>query len=113
MSKRLPPISILAELASTVTAVLRERGLGAILADSCAREIAQGFARSIGGRTVYIPGDVGAWPRTLLAQRDAEIRETYNGKNAAQLARRYGVSVKRIMQIVGARTNVVVLRRTG
>jgi Mor family transcriptional regulator len=55
------------------------------------------IADALGGERVY-------FPRLAFAGkylRDEEIREQFNGYNARELARKYGLSERRIRQIVG------------
>ncbi len=40
------------------------------------------------------------WPVSVTAKRDAKIRALYNGSNADELARHYGLSTARVLLIV-------------
>ena len=55
--------------------------------DRFAREFRQEF----GGEFVYI---------NKGSQRNREIKDSYNGRNVAELARNYGLSERRIREIV-------------
>lgn len=67
------------------------------LEDRLGTEDAGRLAKAFSGRYLYIPLNCKALDRV---QRDAEIRERFNGGNAAERAMCYGLSGRRIHAIV-------------
>ena len=51
----------------------------------------------MGGAPLYLPKT----GRHRRQERDTAIRARFNGRNAADLARQYGLSLRRVQQIVG------------
>jgi len=52
---------------------------------------ARDFRQEFGGEFIYINKN---------SQRNREIKDSYNGRNVAELARQYGLSERRIREIV-------------
>lgn len=61
------------------------------LDEQVAHQFARSFQQEFGGDRYYINKN---------SSRDREIKSSYNGKNAAELAKRYGLSERRIFDIV-------------
>ena len=82
-----------------ITACLRRRLKGEIdteRLDALVSGIATDISSQIGGREVY----VNKRPRSEYARRNAEIRGEFNGRNHDELANRFGVTRRRIYQIL-------------
>jgi Mor family transcriptional regulator len=88
---------LLADLASQCSAVIHERlGLDAVKADEIGRETAERMSFIWGGQNVY-------FPKGLIYQlsiRDRQIFDEFNGKNHADLARKYKVSLQWIYKLI-------------
>lgn len=85
---------VLAELAELIFARLKDRRVAE--AEDIARILAEDVRRRWGGGLIYIPkGD-----RHLRDRRDAEIWREFNGRNHAELARRHGLGVAAIYDIL-------------
>lgn len=54
----------------------------------------------VGGSTLYLPRK----ERILRPLRNVKISEEYNGYNTAELSKKYGVSQRRVQQIVSSAT---------
>lgn len=80
----------MADFRETVFNSLRRRGIGH--ADELASGLVSDIRREWGGQALYVS--------RAYSQRNAEIRSAYNGRNAADLARQYGLSKKTILNIV-------------
>jgi len=63
-------------------------------ADQVAQQLMADIRRQLGGSAVYITRG--------FALRDARIRAEFSGKNIAKLAAQYGLSRRRIEQIINA-----------
>lgn len=50
-----------------------------------------------GGRTLYLP----LYQNTIKPARDKMIKSQYNGYNSLELAKKYDLTERRVMQIVG------------
>lgn len=87
---------LLSDLASHVTALLREFGLDADVAEQIGDNTANHMAEHWGGQTIYYPNDY----IFRLHARDLEIFKRFNGSNLSQLAREYKLSVRSIYKII-------------
>jgi len=84
-------------LESEFTDIIRtEVGMHEQFASQIARAIVRGLRRTHPARTIYIPGGD-------KAERDAAIRAKFNGTNAAEVMREFGISRSRLYQIAGER----------
>lgn len=100
---------LLADLADKLTEILVRRGIERDKAKEIGREAAEFVRTEWGGQLVYVPkGTLFA-----LTQRDMEIWEAFNGHNHADLARKHGVTLQRIYQIVAAMREQEIRRRQG
>ena len=63
--------------------------------DDLALDYEEQLRRNYGGDNIRIP------KTKDLSGRDAQIKQAYNGRNASELARQYGLSKSRIHDIVG------------
>lgn len=55
---------------------------------------------SLGGQTVYY--QTRKHPFISVEDRDRQIRERWNGRNTGELARQFGISIKRV-RVIGSR----------
>ena len=85
---------ILADLAGLIHARLVEREVPD--ASSIATELAEDIRRQWGGGLIYIPKGVAL----TRHQRNDEVARAYNGRNHAELARRFGVTLACIYAIL-------------
>ncbi len=83
------------DLADAVRRIMDRCGADGALAEAVARELVAWACRTYGGERVYIPAT-----RHRLADRNAAIRREFNGRNHAELARRYRVSRRTIYRIL-------------
>lgn len=91
---RWPPM--LAELVDVMRAHFARRGTAEDAALREAQAVVVALAHYFGGQQVYIPrGDT-----LKAALRDAEIWHAFDGRNAADLARRYDMSVITVYKII-------------
>jgi Mor family transcriptional regulator len=58
--------------------------------------IVERFAEEVGGERVYVSRK----PRSAWAERNAQLRREFNGRNHAELARKYRLSRSRIYDIL-------------
>ena len=90
-------------LANEITAILRERvGYHEQFAAPIAEAIVSGLAARRGGDVLYVP-TCNRKPRQL-ADRNAAIREEFNGRNRKELCAKYGISKPRLYQIVNEKS---------
>lgn len=82
-----------------------ELGFEDRLAGEIAAGFLQGLRRRIGGQEVHIPAPD-------KAARDARIRAEFRGNNTRDLSRRYGLSRRRIYEIVAV-SPLKTARKTG
>lgn len=87
---------LLSDLASHVTALLREFGVEADVAEQIGDNTANHMAEHWGGQTICYPKDY----IFKLHARDLEIYDRFNGGNQMQLAREYKLSVRAIYKII-------------
>jgi Mor family transcriptional regulator len=78
-------------LAEILREKLAQHGL-----DELTEEIVSRFADRVGGERVYIARR----PRSEWAERNAQLRREFNGRNHAELARKYRLSRSRIYDIL-------------
>lgn len=74
-------------------------GLCRTIAEEIGTENLLKLLRIVGGATVYLPLE----ERVLRPLRDKKIREEYNGYNVNDLARKYDVTTRWILKIVGGK----------
>lgn len=87
-------------LVSEFTEDLRDGcGLPEVDAARIAQKLVHRFRLRHGARRIYVP----AVDKT---ERDAAIRKKFNGQNAADCCREFGISRSRLYEIVGARPPV-------
>jgi Mor family transcriptional regulator len=98
--------SNLAELVDVLRTLFLKRGRDEHQAIADAQHAAQAIGEYLGGRNFYLPH--GDRLRTWL--RDRALYLEYNGRNKAELARRYKVTERRIEQIA-AEQRAVYIRR--
>ncbi|ULU26612.1 Mor transcription activator family protein [Dyella terrae] len=98
--------STLAELVDVLRALFVKRGRSEDDAISEAQQAALAIGEYLGGRQIYLPcGD-----SLRGALRDRRIYLEYNGRNKADLSRRYGITERRVEQIA-AEQRVIFLRK--
>lgn len=96
--------SMLAELVDVLRASFRRRGRGEAEAIAEAQHAALAIGEYLGGRQIYLPrGD-----RLKEWLRDRAIYLEYNGSNKDELARRNGISDRRIEQIAAEQRAVYI-----
>lgn len=96
----------LAELVDVLTAVLVRRGMKEEPAEEQARHLVAAIAKHHGGRPVYLP--TGA--RLERALMHAAIYRASRRGNSAELARKYGITMRAVQRIVREQT---IMRRRG
>ena len=89
------PENTLALLEHEIRAALYAHGVAA--PDDAAQSIITRLQTCMGGAPLYLPKT----GRHRRQERDAAIRARFTGRNAADLARQYGLSLRRVQQIVG------------
>lgn len=82
----------LADLYAFTVSSLARQGLSD--AERIAEALIQDLRRQLAGNSIYI--DRG------FAERDAQIRREFNGRNSAKLATQYALTKRRIEQILAA-----------
>lgn len=88
--------SLLAEMVAVLEGTFRRSGLGEEDALQLAQRAAIETGRHFGGRPFYLPkGD-----RLVEAVRDRMIWRRHNGSNKFELAREYGLTPRRVEQIL-------------
>lgn len=87
---------ILTDLAKHVEKELVESGMENDNARFIAMGAAVRVAKAWGGNLVYIPLNV----RFHLAERDVQIYNEFNGTNHRELAKKYGISIVWLYQII-------------
>lgn len=70
-----------------------------IIGDEAARKLCE----AVGGEAIYVP----KLDTVDNAQRIMDIRAEYNGANTPMLSRKYGLTTRRIQQIVDASSPVL------
>lgn len=84
-------------LESEFTEIVRaEIGMHEQFASQIARAIVRGLRRTHGARRIYIPG-------IDRVERDAAICAKFNGTNAADVMREFGISRSRLYEIAAER----------
>lgn len=98
--------SMLAELVDVLRASFQRRGRGELEAIAEAQQAALAIGEYLGGRQIYLPrGD-----RLKEWLRDRALYLEFNGRNKAELARRHGITERRVEQIA-AEQRAVYIRR--
>ena len=88
-------------LYSTLREALQEvLDLPAEEADRLALQVIQAGAKHIGGDRVYWPARAPHPPREEVKERNAAIREEFNGRNLQEICRRYRVSHTTVYRVV-------------
>lgn len=83
-----------------LVAVMRHLGISAEVAGMVAAEWSAGVVRDWAGERPYIGTDAGE-VRTAMSRRDAALRADWQaGERTPALARKYGISHRRVQQIV-------------
>lgn len=99
-------------LQAVVADAMRAAGVPARRAVLAASQAVRSWCANFGGVNVYLPRG----REEQIAERDARIAEAFDGTNAVELARCYGLSESRVRQIIrrlrraGAETRVVAAR---
>ncbi|MFO1421200.1 MAG: Mor transcription activator family protein [Candidatus Competibacteraceae bacterium] len=92
---------ILSDLAGLVHRRLIEQGIGADLATKTALDLAEDVRLKWGGGLIYIPKGDGF----ARGCRDAEIWREFNGRNHAELARKHGLTLSCVYDIIARERN--------
>lgn len=88
---------LLIDLAKRIEQQLIEKGLtNTDNARQFAIELSQSVAKDWGGQQVYIPKNLSS----ILNERDYAIYQDFNGRNHAELAKKYNVSVQWVYKII-------------
>jgi Mor family transcriptional regulator len=93
-------------LASLIEIAVEELGVTGLDAEQrqqVAVNIASRVARDFGGEQVYVPkGTLNRWSKLWheIADRNARIRERYNGRNGADLCASHSISRGHLFRIV-------------
>lgn len=96
--------SMLAELVDVLRASFQRRGRSELEAIAEAQQAALAIGEYLGGRQIYLPrgGRLKEW------LRDRAIYLEYNGNNKDELARRHGLTDRRIEQIAAEQRAVYI-----
>lgn len=76
--------------------ILRDHGIDTELAEQCGVALAEHLAEHWGGQLINFPKNF----LYKLAQRDMVIYSEFNGRNHAELAKRYKMSVRGIYKLI-------------
>lgn len=95
----------LQSLCELLRSALRSRGVND--ADALAEQLATLIGGYLGGRDMYIPSG----ERLKVALRDIRIWREFKGNNLEQLSRQYGLSERRVSQIVAEQRTAFVARK--
>jgi len=87
---------ILGELQELILARFIREGIAAERARRAAFELVEEVRHTLGGGSTYISSGF----HYDLSQRDLEIFNKFMGNNLAQLAQEYGISKRRVYQII-------------
>jgi len=87
---------LLSDLASHVTKVLLDHGIEEDVADQAGIASADFLAEHWGGQLINIPMD----HKFRVAARDLKIWSEFRGNNHAELARRYGMTLRGIYKVI-------------
>ncbi len=90
-----PGTELLSDLANRITQLLQEH-IGEDRAADIGQAVAEDMAQHWGGQLVYFPKG----KFLILSKRDRHIYAEFNGRNHADLARKYDVSVQHIYRII-------------
>lgn len=101
--------STLAELVDVLRALFIKRGRSAGDATVEAQHAALAIGEYLGGRQIYLP--CGESLKTAL--RDRGIYIEYNGRNKAELARRHGITERRVEQIAAEQRSIALRKLQG
>lgn len=94
MSQEYP--EVLADLASSVSELMEERGVEGPEASEFGLQVAESIRRQWGGMAIYIPKGV----RFETEKRDHEIFSEWNGKNTVELCRKHNITTVRLYKII-------------
>lgn len=87
---------LLSDVADTVADVLKDHGIDQMLAEQAGVALADRLANHWGGQLISIPKD----HKFRLAARDLLIYGEFNGNNYAELARKWGMTVRGIYKLI-------------
>ena len=91
------PEDAAAQLHAELCEIMRaEIGMHETYASPIAAAVLRGLRRLHGGREIYVPAE-------CRSQRNAEIREAFDGTNADAVQRMFGISRSTLYRIVGER----------
>lgn len=101
MNKRLSRMAelrheLLVDLEHQVSCFLQSYGIKTDIAEHVATNLANHLADHWGGQLINIPKD----HVYKIASRDLDIYKAFNGRNHAELARGFGLSVRAIYDII-------------
>ncbi|MGK4302795.1 Mor transcription activator family protein [Shewanella xiamenensis] len=97
--------STLQSLSALMQVTLKKHGI--INADRISEDLATGLSIYFGGRDVYIPNG----ESLKKALRDINIWHEFKGNNLEQLSRKYGLTERRISEIVAEQRAAYVARK--
>ena len=87
---------LLSDLAAHITQVLLDHGVEQDVADQAGIASADFLADHWGGQLISIPMD----HKFRVASRDLQIWREFRGNNHAELARRYGMTLRGIYKVI-------------
>ncbi|KAB1440358.1 Mor transcription activator family protein [Pseudodesulfovibrio senegalensis] len=94
---RIPAAALLTDLIDNLASFATgQLGLSPSKSKEFAQDAAAFLADHWGGQNVYIPKDMAG----RICSRDARIYSDFNGANADELARKYGLSYQHIHRII-------------
>jgi Mor family transcriptional regulator len=89
------------ELQFEITQIVQEEiGYNEMFANMIAEALTRGLRRRLGGQEVYIPAPD-------KAARNAAIKREFNGRNLAEMCRKYDLSPSGVYKIVGQKSTSV------
>ena len=100
---------LIADLADKVAAAVAKRGLDPEAAAQIGVEVADQMRADWGGQAIYFAKGMAI----DISRRDLEIWEKFNGKNHAELAREYNLSVIHIYRRVKSVGDAMRAKRQG
>lgn len=105
MSTERPLPQIGDEIAAHVTEFCKRRGMDPQRAQDQGEQIAELMLTIYAGEKIRFPAN--PFREAEILQRDQEIRSSFDGQNTAALAQRFGISSRRVQQIVKHKGSIV------
>lgn len=87
---------LISYIAINVRDTLFSEGAKTESANAVALAVAERLIECFGGQSIYVPKAT----ITLVSRRNLKLYEEFDGKNTDTLARKYGLTVQRVYQII-------------